>query len=1671
MDHYIEIAAKHGLCGLEALEFASKHYEKDQEREERRIVREKESEERRLVREKESEEREREREREEREKEREREREEKEKERQFELEKLRLSNSSAANRSGTNRKLPKLPPFEENEDIDIYLTRFERIAQSNDWDRDDWAVSLSALLTGKALEVYHRLSTEEADDYDTLKEALLRRFGLTAEGFRKRLRESPPEPDETPGQYITRLTTYLEKWMSLSEFPASLDGLRQLTLIEQFLLACPKELELFLKRNGHGTLEEISCAAEQFLTASGQTLHEMRAAEKGSSQKRSWRVLSQATPVPVSSSAAALQIMTRKTLKCSFCFFGHETAQCKKAEMLSVEERRRRLLAAGACFICLGPSHIARTCSDAKPCQNCGKRHHILLCTEEKPEPVVAAQSQVVEKGRVLFQTARAVAVGPAGNKNIRVLLDTGSNQSFISTGLSQELRCEQRGMQQRTISTFGGNRMSHKPMKSVTITLTNTHDPMKYVTLTVSEIDRICGPVNEAPVDLEGYAHLKDLVLADSPTEWRSEDIDILIGMDYYQDIVNGQVAAGDDGPVAWETLFGWVLGGRAAADGTVPDARVMFLRTGTPEEDMERLWTLESIGIETPPLPSKVDEKRADENAAVQHFEQTCSRNADGRYEVRWPTKAGFEDLPSNEGLARKRLERCEISLDRSGRRPEYEQAMQQYLEHGFAERAPKIPDGPVHYLSHHAVYKGDKIRVVFDASAGSPNSLNDMVLSGPNMIADITGVLMRFRLNMVAVSADIEKAFLQLSLHKEDRDLTRFFWRNTQGGEVTTFRMARVVFGVTASPYLLQAVIRRHLDQQAGEMKDTADRLKRDIYCDDLLTSTRTEQEARVFAHEAKRIFSDARMNLTKWSSNRCLDLAATSTPNQNNGILLISNEEQQAKVLGVRWLPRDDQLYFYGKDLYHLGMQLRATKRNILRISARVYDPLGLISAFTTRAKMLLKELWVIGASWDEELPPPVRRRWLVWLRGLEALESLRIPRPYASDNVNGFTIHTFCDASKDAYAAAVYLHTCGQTGPETRLVMSKSRLSPSKPMSLPRLELMGTVLGSRLTAYVIGSLDAEPQDVILWTDSSVALAWIKSDPRRWGTFVCNRVTEIQQRFSPSKWHHCPGESNPADLPSRGAPVDKLRESFWQEGPAWLRQDAEKWPAQRNHEPAECKREERKGGPVANLCTSTRLVPGIGRLLSAENFSSRKRLHRVTAWILRFADKTRKKGAYTEDDLTAEEIGRAEEMWIKETQEVYREEQSLLEAGIDIPRSSPIFGLNPYLDKGVLRVKGRLQESKLTLDEKHPILLPSDHRYVQLLILEQHLQLCHGGVQQTMFSLRDRFWVPRSRQRIRQVIRMCPGCRIHQAVPFTQEAAPLPRERVCSGRPFSRIGVDLGGPIYAKDGNDTIKAYFVIFTCAVVRAVHLELVKGLSTDDFLQAFDRFVARRSSPETVISDNARNFRGAAAHLAHCGVKWKFNAPRAPWWGGFYERLVRTTKNALRRTLHKSMLSFLELQTVLCRIEGVINARPLSALSEDIDDVRPLAPKDFLQGSSSEEPTIETEIEMSENPGQYLRRRWRHRRQVLDHLWKRWHREYLRELRLPPREERSTPALGDVVLIMEDPRLARAIWPMGKIVQLHTGRDGLTRAATVRKGDGSSTTRPIQKLFRLECA
>ena len=724
--------------------------------------------------------------------------------------------------------------------------------------------------------------------------------------------------------------------------------------------------------------------------------------------------------------------------------------------------------------------------------------------------------------------------------------------------------------------------------------------------------------------------------------------------------------------------------------------------------------------------------------------------------------------------------------------------------------------------------------------------------------------------------------------------------------------------------------------------------------------------------------------------------------------------------------------------------------------------------------------MLKQLWIQGSGWDDSMQDDVQKLWLAWNEELKQLDNIRIPRTYDSENiVSSFEIHTFCDASQDAYAAAVYLRPNGKHLQKSRLMMSKSRLAPTKPMCLARLELMAAVIGARLTECVVKSLHLQPESIRLWTDSAVALAWIRSSPQRWGTFVSNRVLEIQQKFPPECWRHCPGESNPADLPSRGCSVKKMQKDLWQRGPAWLERPEPEWP-QQNHtsEPQECLNEAKKAKPAPVLLSNARAHPdgscGLTRIIDVSRFSTLKRLHRVTARVLRW--KAIRSGQAPErGDLTTPELQQAEDLWLKALQEeVYEAELSQLQTGGEVGKQSDLYRLNPFLDRGLMKVRGRLQEADLTQEEKHPIIMPPDHKYTQLLILERHQGACHGGVQQTLHALRARFWIPRGRQVVRKIIRDCQTCKIFCTEPFNEEAAPLPKERVRQRPPFSAVGIDLTGPIYRKDrsGHRPLKVWLVLFTCTVVRAVHIELVESQSAEDFIKAFERFSARRGKPEVIFSDNGLNFKEASKILTSRGIKWKFNVQKAPWWGGFWERLIRLTKEALRRTLGRSLLTWEELSTVLCQIEAAINARPLTPLNDDPDDVRPLSPQDFLLEKADTARDEDQDAHVASVSGEELRSMRKYRLEVLQHLWRRWKVEYLRALRLPLRSgtPRRKPEEQDLVIIEDNPRSSRALWKTGIIEKLHHGRDGRARAATVRTTDGTFE-RPIQRLHLLEGA
>ncbi|XP_017889188.1 uncharacterized protein LOC108630395, partial [Ceratina calcarata] len=257
--------------------------------------------------------------------------------------------------------------------------------------------------------------------------------------------------------------------------------------------------------------------------------------------------------------------------------------------------------------------------------------------------------------------------------------------------------------------------------------------------------------------------------------------------------------------------------------------------------------------------------------------------------------------------------------------------------------------------------------------------------------------------------------------------------------------------------------------------------------------------------------------------------------------------------------------------------------------------------------------------------------------------------------------------------------------------------------------------------------------------------------------------------------------------------------------------------------------------------------------------------------------------------------------------------------------------------PFMDdQGLIRTKSKLLYREDNFNFRCPIILPNNDYLVHLLIREKHIELNHAGEVITMNALREK----------------------HQAKQVSAHTAPLPLDRVRDALIFEVIGVDFAGPIYLKGGQ---KAWICLFTCAVYTAVHLELVSSLNVATFLMALQRHISRRGRPSVIYSDNGTNFVGLnnqlraldyekiAKTVAIQQIEWKFNPPSAPWWGGFWERLISVLKRLLRRTLKKTYLRFEEMMTTLTDCEAVINSRPITFLSDSQEDIMPLTPSMFL--------------------------------------------------------------------------------------------------------------------------
>ena len=362
------------------------------------------------------------------------------------------------------------------------------------------------------------------------------------------------------------------------------------------------------------------------------------------------------------------------------------------------------------------------------------------------------------------------------------------------------------------------------------------------------------------------------------------------------------------------------------------------------------------------------------------------------------------------------------------------------------------------------------------------------------------------------------------------------------------------------------------------------------------------------------------------------------------------------------------------------------------------------------------------------------------------------------------------------------------------------------------------------------------------------------------------------------------------------------------------------------------------------------------------------------------------------------------------------------------------------------------------------------------FTTLIIKDAHEHVLHHGIESTLAYIRTNFWIMKGRKTVKDLLRKCVLCKRFQGKTMLPPASPdIPDFRVNHLlNAFEATGLDFAGPLFIKkDTRDSLKVYILLLTCASSRAIHLELVPDMKVPAFLRGFSRFSARRGIPSFIVHDNFKTFRSVEVkkYMLKRGVKQRFILPASPWWGGFYERLVRTVKTALKKVLGKSLLTFEELQTILCDIESTINSRPLTYTNEDdLDEI--ITPNHLIYGRN-----INTKMSSDVSYNDYSRRA-KHIQTLLAHFWKRFKSEYLNELRqrelyLKAKSSNKPLIVGDVVIIRDDLHTPRSQWRMGKVEELVVGKDGSTRGAKLRviskQGKRTTAYRPLQKLIPFE--
>ncbi|XP_053697263.1 uncharacterized protein LOC128744354 [Sabethes cyaneus] len=1386
---------------------------------------------------------------------------------------------------------------------------------------------------------------------------------------------------------------------------------------------------------------------------------------------------------------------TASSKRCLSCSDNHPLYLCPVFKNMQVQERDNLLRTNSLCRNCFRRGHQAKDCSSKYVCRHCRGKHHSLVCFKENGKPigstdtsrdtatrsadaeaaatsnntVHAAAAQVtsyssikVPATGVLLLTAVVVVQDESGSHHLaRALLDCACQCDLVSKRFSQLLKSKR---QSTNMDIIGVNGKVEKITNFVNVTIksrvTNYQIPVELnihpcLSTTIPGLSPTANNWN-LPEGIQ---------LAD-PSLFESHKVDLILGGGSFFDFfrTGRRIPLGKDMPLFVDSVFGWVASGKYPVVHNTAAVSCNVAVTNKLEELLTRFWQSEEIGLDNKFSPGEL---RCEE-----HFQQTFKRDAAGRYSVSLPKdEAILQQLGHTQNIACYRFHQMERRLERDPElKRQYHNFMLEYEQLGHMRRVPDEDVTKIQrfYLPHHPVVKDSssttRVRVVFDASCKSSSgvSLNDALLAGPVVQEDLRSIILRCRTRLVLLVADVEKMFRQINIDKTDAPLQSILWRSTTDSPPATYELSTVTYGTKSAPFLATRTLKQLALDEGKRFPLAAAAVMKDFYVDDVITGTDDAEQAKELRCQLDELLQSGGMRLRKWSSNYASVLEGLKPEDLADSVAegIKLDRDPSVKTLGLTWYPQTDA-FALQLQIPSISNDQELTKRKVLSYIAMLFDPLGLIGAVITTAKIFMQTLWQLEddnqekLDWDSVLPTRVENEWRTFHEQLPILKQLRVERMIIIPGSVGMEVHCFSDASGKAYGANLYIKSWNSAGHvKVALLSSKSRVAPLKTQSIPRLELCGALMAAELFVKVKEAIDIEG-DVYFWTDSTTVLRWLQALPTIWTTFVANRVAKIQNITERCLWKHVPGTQNPADMTSRGIfPESIIKNRVWWEGPEWLAFSIDKWPVQHEITDSTEADQEFKRSAVGAVGACNL---GFNDWYFAR-FSEYTTLIRQTAYCQRFIKNFRVKlqigqsvpGPITA--LTAPELRTAELTVTRLVQqEAFSKEYRALSQGKAIPRHSPLRWFYPVLSHdGVIRLGGRLGRSQESEEARHPMVLPARHHLTKLLLKHYHLKLLHAGPQLMLSSVRQKFWPLGGRSVAKQIIHQCLRCSRVKPATMRQFMAELPASRVTAAKAFSTTGVDYFGPIYIRPGyrRTAVKAYVSVFVCFTTKAVHLELVGNLSTACFIQALRRFVARRGFCSSIHSDNGTNFVGARNQLKELMENLK-------------------SKHHLLRVLGEIPVSYEDMLTTLTQVEACLNSRPLTQLTDDPNDLEPLTPGHFLVGDSLQ---AVPDTDFTNVPANRLNH-WQAVQKKVQDFWRRWRVEYLTQLQ--GRSKRWQPPVavepGKLVVIQED-NVPPIRWRMGRIQHTHPGADGVVRVVTLKTAKGVFQ-RPVEKICLLPVA